>query len=187
MEELMEKTYAKNCSNYALLKAAIENSNGYENDATAVIIKTFYVDDLLKSVEDQKYAIDLIRKIQNMCSSGGFNLTEFISNNKLILMSNRENHWREGVKDANLVNKELPTEKNLKSALECRKRPALLQAEIDGRNIARRGMISTFSSFYDHLRLASPFILRGRKIFQYLFQDGQRCHKDVKKIGMPEK
>lgn len=50
MEELMEKTYAKNCSNYALLKAAIENSNGYENDATAVIIKTFYVDDLLKSV-----------------------------------------------------------------------------------------------------------------------------------------
>ena len=187
MEELMEKTYAKNCSNYALLKAAIENSNGYENDVTAVIIKTFYVDDLLKSVEDQKYAIDLIRKSQKMCSSGGFNLTEFISNNKLILMSNRENHWREGVKDANLVNKELPTEKNLKSALECGKRPALLQAEIDGRNIARRGMISTFSSFYDHLRLASPFILRGRKIFQYLFQDGQRCHKDVKKIGMPEK
>ena len=47
-----------------------------------------------------------------MCSAGGFNLTKFISNNNLVLMSIPENHRREGVKDAGLVNEELPTERS---------------------------------------------------------------------------
>ena len=44
-----------------------------------------------------------------MCSAGGFNLTRFISNNKLVLMIIPENHRREGVKDADLVNEKLPS------------------------------------------------------------------------------
>ena len=39
---------------------------------------------------------------------------KFISNNKLVQMSFPENHRREGVKDANLVNEELPTERALR-------------------------------------------------------------------------
>ena len=74
-------------------------------------MKNFYVDDLLKSVEDEKYAKDLIRRIRKMCSAGGFDLTKFISNSKLVLMSIPENRRREGVKDADLVNEELPPER----------------------------------------------------------------------------
>ena len=77
------------------MKAAIDNSNVYGNDAAAPMIKKFYVDDLFKSAEDQECAKDLIRKIQKLCSSGRFNLTQFISNNKLGLMSIPENHKRE--------------------------------------------------------------------------------------------
>ena len=98
-------------SNYALRKAAVNNSSCYGNDAAAAM-RRFYVDDLLKSVEDEEYAKDLIR-IQKMCSAGRFNLTKFISNNKLVLMGIPENHRREGVKDADLVNEELPTERDL--------------------------------------------------------------------------
>ena len=39
-------------------------------------------------------------------------------------------------------------------------------------NIARRGMFSTLSSFYDPLGLASPFILRGSKILQFFVRRG---------------
>ena len=39
---------------------------------------------------------------------------KFISSNKLVQMSFPENHRREGVKDANLVNEELPTERALR-------------------------------------------------------------------------
>ena len=100
-------------SNYALKKAAVDNSSCYGNDAAPAIMKNFYVDDLLKSVEEEKYAKDLIRRIQKIGSVSGFNLTKFISNNKLVLMSIPENHRREGVKDADLVNEELPTERVL--------------------------------------------------------------------------
>ena len=68
-------------SNYALTKAAVNNSSCYRNDTAVAIMKNFYVDHLLKSVEDEEYTEDLIR-IQKMCSAGGFNLTKFISNNK---------------------------------------------------------------------------------------------------------
>ena len=37
-------------------------------------------------------------------------------------MSIPENHRREGVKDGDLVNEELPTEKSLRGALKCRKK-----------------------------------------------------------------
>ena len=100
-------------SNYAMKKAAVDNSSCYGNDAAPAIMKNFYVDDLLKSVEEEKYAKDLIRRIQKIGSVSGFNLTKFISNNKLVLMSIPENHRREGVKDADLVNEELPTERVL--------------------------------------------------------------------------
>ena len=46
-------------SNYALRKAAVDNSSCYRNDTAAAIMKNFYVDDLLKSVEDE-YTKDLI-------------------------------------------------------------------------------------------------------------------------------
>ena len=100
---------SRNC---ALRKAAVDNSSCYRNDAAAAIVKNFYVDDLLKSVEDE-YTKDLIRRIQKMCSAGKFNFTKFISNNILVLMSIPENHRREDVKDADLVNEELPTERAL--------------------------------------------------------------------------
>ena len=50
-------------SNYALRKVAVDNSSCYGNDAAAEIIKNFYVDNLLKSVEDEEYAKDLIISI----------------------------------------------------------------------------------------------------------------------------
>ena len=101
---------SRSSGHYAVRKAAIDNSSCYGNDAAAAITKNFYVDDLLKSVEDEEYAKNLIRRIRKMCSADGFSLTKFISNNKLALMSIPENHRRGSVKDADLVNEELPTE-----------------------------------------------------------------------------
>ena len=43
-------------------------------------------------------------------------------------------------------------------------------------------MLSTLSSFYDPLGLASPFILRGSKILQGLRQEGLQWNKTVSEI-----
>ena len=39
--------------NYALKQTAVEKSNCHENDVAAAIMKNFYVDALLKSVEHE--------------------------------------------------------------------------------------------------------------------------------------
>ena len=62
----------------------------------------FYVNDKLKSVEDLDTAKTLVKNFINMCRSGGFNLTKFISNNKELLISIPEDKRRPGVKDLNL-------------------------------------------------------------------------------------
>ena len=100
---LFRAVFSLSSNNYALRKVAVDNSNCYRNDIDAVTMKNFYVNNFLKSV--------LVRRIQKMCSAGGFSFTEFIKNKKLVLMHISENHRREGVKDADLSNEELPTER----------------------------------------------------------------------------
>ena len=134
---------------YALRKAAVDNSSRNGNDAAAAIMKKFYVDDLLKSVEDEGYMKDLMKRIRKMCSAGGFNLTNFIiSNNKLALMSIPENHRREGVKDADLVNEELPTKRALGVHWNVEKYQLCFKLNLKTAIITRRGMLSTLRSFF---------------------------------------
>ena len=117
-----------------------------------------------------------------MCSARGFNLMKFISNDKLVLMSILENHRREGAKDAGLVNEELPIERALGVYWNVEKDQLRFKLNLKARNITRRGMLSTLTSFYDPLGLASPFILRGRKILQDLCQEGLQWDETVSEM-----
>ena len=100
-------------SNYAMKRTAVDNSSSFGVDVSETIMKNFYVDDLLKSVKSEEYPVDLIKRVKEMCTAGGFNLIKFICNRKNVLMSISDIHRREGVKDADLVKEELPTERAL--------------------------------------------------------------------------
>ena len=49
----------------------------------------FCVDDLLKSVGNPKTAMILVKNVVDMCKSGGFHLTKFITNNRELLISSQ--------------------------------------------------------------------------------------------------
>ena len=100
-------------SNYALKKTAVDNSSSCVVDASETVVKNLYVDDLLKSVESEEYAVDLIKRVKEMCTAGGLNLTKFTCNRKNVLINIPDIHRREEVKDADLVKEELPTERAL--------------------------------------------------------------------------
>ena len=82
-----------------------------------------------------------------MCSVSGFNLKKFISNNKLVLMSIPDNHRREGVKDADLVNEKLPAERALAVNWDVEKDQLCFKLNLKAGNITRRAMLSTLGSF----------------------------------------
>ena len=100
-------TSSASCSNYALCRAAVENEAVFGEAAANALHHNFYVDDILKSIEDLDSAKQLVKDVINMCKSGGFHLTKFISNNKELLLSVPENQRRMGAKDQNLSEKAL--------------------------------------------------------------------------------
>ena len=110
---LFEGVSSPSSSNYALKKTAVDNSSSFGVDASETVMKNFYVDDLLKSVKNEEYTVDLIKRVKEMCTAGGFNLTKFICNRKNVLMSIPDIHRREGVNDTDLVKEELFTERAL--------------------------------------------------------------------------
>ena len=77
-----------------------------------------------------------------------------------------ENHRREGIKDADLVNEKLPTERALGVHWNIEKHQLCFKLNLKDGNKTRRVMLSTLSSCYDPLGLASS--LKGRKILQDL-------------------
>ena len=100
------------CSNYALKRSATDNADQYGQEAEEVVRSNFYVDDLLKSVDNPKTAMILVKNVVDMCKSGGFHLTKFISNNRELLISIPKDQRRNGVKNADLIG-DLPAEKTL--------------------------------------------------------------------------
>ena len=83
------------CSNYALRRTAIEIENKYGKDAAETVKNNFYVDDMLKSVENEDKAITLMKDVKLMCQEGGFNLTKFSSSSKRVfaIYSRERQKW----------------------------------------------------------------------------------------------
>ena len=80
--------------------------------AAETLQDNFYVDDLLKSLDNEREAIKLIKNVKAMCASEVFKLTKFFSNSKHVLQSIDEADRRQGVKDKDLMS-DLPAERNL--------------------------------------------------------------------------
>ena len=74
------------CANFALKQAA-SDATSFSKEAASMLRKDFYVDDLLKSFEEDTEAISLVQEAQEICGSKGFNLTKIISNSGEVLKS----------------------------------------------------------------------------------------------------
>ena len=74
-------------SNFALRKTASDNIHEYAPDVTRILERNVYVDNMLKSFQTFTKAKDVIRKVKELCTKRGFNLTTFTSNNEQVLKS----------------------------------------------------------------------------------------------------
>ena len=101
------------CCIYVLRKTVVDNVSDLDVEVAETLLKPFCVDNLLKSVESEDSAIQLIQDVSKMCQCGCFNLTKFTSNRKPVLKSVPENHRKDGVKNRVLDGK-LPEERTLR-------------------------------------------------------------------------
>ena len=152
------------CSNFALRKTAKDNEEIYGKNVTRILERNFYVDDMLKSFSTAEEAIIMIQKVKELCSNGGFNLTKFISNDKVVLSSIPDLNRRVNVRNEELVIGCLPEDKALGVKWNTDKDTLGFTICFADKPSTRRGLLSTLCSVYDPLGLGAPFLLKGRQI-----------------------
>ena len=156
------------CANFALRKTATDNESNYDEKVISTILKNFYVDNCLKSVQTVDEAVQLIDDLGDACSKGGFRLTKWISNNRTVLESVPECERAKEVKDLDLDHNDLPLGRALAVQWCVETDTFRFGITMNERQPTRRGILSAVSSIYDPLGLISPFVLPAKVILQDL-------------------
>ena len=154
------------CSNFALRQAAVDGEDEFGIEAAETLNKNFYVDDLLKSIEDVNSSAKLIKNVIEMCNQGGFRLTKFISNEPEALCKIPSEDIREEKPNYDMFGNKESIERAL-GVHWCIENDTLgFRIVLKDNPVTRRGILSTVSSIYDPLGFASPFLLTGKRILQ---------------------
>ena len=138
--------------------------------AAKALQDNFYVGDLLKSLDNKKEAIKLIKNVKAMCESGGFKLTKCLSNSKQVLQSNDEADRRNNVKDKDLMG-DLPAEEPLGVLWNTETDKFGFKVTLKQNSWTRRGLLSVISSVCDPLGFATPLLLQGKLLIQQLCKE----------------
>ena len=103
-----------------------------------------------------------------MCAVGRFNLTNFTSNIKEVLLSIPDERKRKCVKDQDLSTAEIPQERALRIIWQIEEDTLGFHLQLPKKPLTRRGLLNMLSSTYDPLGIAGLFLLEGRSIIQEL-------------------
>ena len=160
-------TSSPSSSNYALKRTCIDGKDQFGLEAAKTLQNNSYVDYLIKSVAQEDQAIQLIKNVKAMCSSGSFKLTKFLSNNKSALQSITKKDRRKGVKDKDLVGN-LPSEQALGVLWNTETLNFGFKVTLKQKPMTRRGLLSITRSIYEPLGLAAPFLFHGKLLNQEL-------------------
>ncbi|XP_065068180.1 uncharacterized protein LOC135693578 [Rhopilema esculentum] len=149
MVHLFGGVWSPSCASFALKKTALDNNEKSDPDVASTVSRSFYVDDLLKSVEKPEEVIRLSKQLCEMLSLGGFCLTKWISNSRAVLNAIRQNEWSKELKDTSLENEELPTERALGLQWDAEADQLTSKICSKDKSLTRRGLLSIISSVYD--------------------------------------
>ena len=155
------------CANYALKRIARDNAEKFGSSAYETVMRNFYVDDMLKSVNSEEDAISLSRDLISMLQSGSFRLTKFLSNSRKVLEAlPPEDVSPSAILNIDTEQKERALGVSWNTALDVFTFPTKLKDA----PVTKRGILSTTSALFDPLGFLSPFILKAKVLLQELWR-----------------
>ena len=169
---------SKSCVIFALHHTAFDNKEKYGKEAFETLLKEFYIDDLLKSMDTEENIIKLIKNLNEMCSDGGFNLTKYVCANTRIMRSIPVEK-RAKIQETQEIRDGSTSENALGVKWLVHKDVLGFKVDFSTDDGTRRGCLSTLHRIKDPLGLAAPFLLKGRKILQKLAVEGGSWDKEI--------
>ncbi|KAK7882611.1 hypothetical protein WMY93_028785 [Mugilogobius chulae] len=165
---LFGATSSPSCASFALRKCAEDNRDQFNKQAVDTVLHNFYVDDCLKSVSTEEKAVQLYHNLRAICQTGGFKLTKWISNNRMVLPAIPEEERAAEVKDIDLDRDSLPMERALGVHWCIQSDSFQFRIMLSDKTPTRRNILSLVSSVYDPLGILAPVTLQAKKILQEL-------------------
>lgn len=156
------------CACFALRKTAEDNKASFPPEVIDTINRNFYMDDLLKSLPSEKDAVFMAKHLIAVCSRGGFNLTQWISNSREVLQSIPEELKSKHLYELDLDRDKLPMERALGLQWCIETDTFKFKLKVKEQPHTKRGMLSIISSVYDPLGFLAPFILPAKLLLQEL-------------------
>ena len=164
--QIFGATCSPSIVNYCLRRTADDFGEPYDNEVLKTMYRHFYVDNLLRAMDDQEKCVSLVQDVIRLCSEGGFRLNQWTTNQKEILASIPESERDDSVATLDLNRDELPTERTLGIHWNMQTDNFTFQISVRSKPETRRGVLSIVSSLYDPLGLVAPFTLLGKMLLQ---------------------
>ena len=167
MVHLFGGVSSPSCANFALQRTADDNAKEFGPEIVKSVKRNFYVDDCLKSNENEQEAINAAEQLRLLLARGGFRLTKWLSNSPKVIESIPELERSKSLKEM-IHFTDLPTERALGVLWNVRADTFGYSISLKNKPLTRRGILSIVSSVYDPLGFAAPFILLAKEILQDL-------------------
>ena len=133
--------------------------------------RNVYLDDGLKSVPSTDTALRLIYDNRHTCSTNGFQLMKFISNDYDVMITiPPEEHSREMAK-RDIVHGGLPAERALGLQWDVERDCFQFVIKNKLKPATRRGILSVTSSLYDPLGFVAPVVMPVKRVMQDLCKE----------------
>ena len=158
------------CANYALQKTADDKVEHFDQDTIQTVRKNFYVDDCVKSVEDNHQASRLVNQLLQLLAKRGFRLTKGISNSYEVIQSVLSSERDGSVKELDFEN--LPVERVLGIQWDVQSDTFRFKIVVKDLPPTRRGIRSVISSIYDPLGFVARLILPAKAILRDVCRKG---------------
>ncbi|KRX12791.1 hypothetical protein T07_7237 [Trichinella nelsoni] len=150
----------------AVIRHYAELKNEVHPEAARIVENNIYVDDVLLSVENQEAVNRMIKDLNNLMESGGFQLAKWASNDNSVLSDIAVD------KRATTDDREILRTLGLHWNRERDEFTFVALITENERNCTKRKLISDTSKLFDPLGFLTPFVVRAKILFQKLWQAG---------------
>ena len=165
---LFGATSSPSVANFCLKRTAEIHKKEFSSEAVDSLLRSFYMDDLLKSTSSTEQASILVQEITELLARGGFRLTKWLSNNRDVLEAIPEEERGKSLASVNISEDPLPQELTLGLQWNAEEDVFTFEVSLPDKPLTRRGLLSVTASLYDPLGFVSPVTLIPKKIQQQL-------------------
>jgi hypothetical protein len=140
------------CANYCLKRLAVDKT----------ILHSFYVDDMLRSLNSVGEAVSLALEMIRLCDKGGMKLTKWSSNCPEVLDAIST---QPGI--TTLINLDLDGSsitRALGIACDMRNDKFIFSTDKVQKPLTKRGILSVICSIFDPLGFVAPYVIRAKRV-----------------------